>query len=168
MKARSRTVAARCLPAEFLLGEILVNRVHLAAVSGFGSSKFTISHLAMHPTPRQEKYKLHISCCSSGDIHHWPQPTSSSPSCSPHSSPSKAVWGLHRDVEEPHEVNGLGCSQRSWFLLLQNITSSANYAVKSQGLVLDTQQTQAHEHAMGKAHGSMLGCMLGHILRSLH
>lgn len=49
MKARSRGAAMGCLVAEFHIGEVLVNGVSLAVPSGFASSEFTISHLAMHP-----------------------------------------------------------------------------------------------------------------------
>lgn len=41
-----------CLAAEFHLGEVLVNGVSLAVPSGFASSEFTISHLAVHPYTR--------------------------------------------------------------------------------------------------------------------
>lgn len=124
---------------QFHLGEVLVKGVSLAVGSRFVSSEFTISHLAMHPTPGQEKCKLHISCCLLGNIHQWPQPTPNSASYSAPSSPRKAGGGLQRDLEEPSQLNGFGCSHRLC-LLLQNLKSSINYTVKSPGFIINTQQ----------------------------
>lgn len=147
-KARSGGATMGCLASEFHLGEALAQRVSLAVGSGFGSSDFTISHLAMHPTPGQEKHKLqHLHTCNSASC--FPCPTS---------------WGLCRDLEEPHQLNVFGCSPRLCYLLLQNLKSSVNSAVKSRGFIIDSHQIQGCECAMGKAHGPVPCCMLGHIL----
>lgn len=116
-------------------------------------------------TPGQEKHKPHISCCCLlGDIHQWPQSTCSSPSC----SPSKAARGLHRHLEEPHQLNALGWPHRPRCLLLRKLKSSVNHAVKPQGFTMDTQHIHGWERAMGKVHSSMHCCALGHILKRLH
>lgn len=93
----------------------------------------------------------------------WETSTSgpSPPSCSPHSSPSKAAGGLHRKLEEPHQLNGLGCSRRPWHLFLRKIKSLINYAAKAQGLIINTQQIQGPEHAMGKVQAQSFVACLG-------
>lgn len=87
-KARSGGATMGCLASELHLGEALTQGVSLAV--GFGSSDFTISYMAMHPAPGQEKHKLHISCCLLGDAHQCPQHTCNSASC----FPCPTSWGF--------------------------------------------------------------------------
>lgn len=88
----------------------------------------------------------------------------SPPAIQPPAFLPQPAGGLHRDLEEPHQLNVFGSSLRLCCLLLQNLKSSTNSAVKSQGFIIDSHQIQGCECAMGKAHGSVLCCMLGHIL----